>query len=114
MATTDELKNMLKEQEIWESRHLSDDELSFLFPDNGLVKDPCVDCGVSTAFGSGNFVNRIPADRRLEDGTVIDGYMCATCQSPPICFECGYRRAEYLDFRCKVCNEELIDLSEIG
>ena len=112
MTTTNDLKNMLKEQEEWESRLLPCDQIKQIFESDD-VKDPCVDCGESTAFGSGNFVNRIPADRRLEDGTVIDGYMCPTCQSPPVCYECGYRHAEYLDFRCKVCNEELIDLSEV-
>ena len=32
--------------------------------------DPCVECGLSTAFGSGKFVDRIPTD---------DGYKCAIC-----------------------------------
>jgi len=32
--------------------------------------DPCFYCGESTAFGSGRFVNRIPAD---------GGYACAEC-----------------------------------
>ena len=36
------------------------------------VIDPCVHCGESTVFGSGRFVNRIPAD---------DGYACAECMA---------------------------------
>ena len=37
------------------------------------VKDPCIWCEQSTAFGSGRFVNRIPADRDDEEAT-IDGW----------------------------------------
>ena len=103
----EDLKELKNKQKVWEGRSLSDEELSYLFPDNGKVKDPCVHCGVSTAFGSGNFVNRIPADRYLEDGTYINGHMCPTCQSPPLCFECDEQPAEYLDFRCEKCNEEI-------
>ena len=101
-----DFKNMLKEQEEWETRLLPCDQIKRIF-ESGDVKDPCVDCGVSTVFGSGNFVNRIPADRVLEDGTRIDGHMCPTCQSPPICFECGSEHAEYLDFRCEKCNADI-------
>lgn len=36
------------------------------------VIDPCNDCGESTAWGSGNFVNRMSAD---------DGWLCAGCMS---------------------------------
>lgn len=43
------------------------------------IGDHCVECGCSTAFGSGNFVNRIPADNGVKSG-----YMCAECQ----CDEC--------------------------
>jgi len=45
--------------------------------------DLCVECGCNTAFGSGNFVNRIPAD-----SGEVSGYLCAECQSAP-CDECG-------------------------
>lgn len=55
----------------------------------------CVHCGEDTSFGSGRFVNRIPADSNTEaldkDGNVIfkegeyrDGYACAECMM----FEC--------------------------
>ena len=55
----------------------------------------CVKCGEDTSFGSGRFVNRIPADSYCEaldkDGNVIfkegeyrDGYACAECMM----FEC--------------------------
>lgn len=43
------------------------------------VGDACVSCGHDTKFGSGRFVNRIPAD----DGEKT-GFMCAECQ----CIEC--------------------------
>ena len=49
----------------------------------------CVFCGEDTAFGSGRFVNRIPADtyHELDDGTeeYRDGYACAECMAS----ECG-------------------------
>jgi len=35
------------------------------------VSDTCIDCGDDTAWGSGKYVNRVPAD---------DGYLCADCQ----------------------------------
>jgi DNA-directed RNA polymerase subunit RPC12/RpoP len=41
--------------------------------------DNCVDCGEPTTFGSGRFVNRVPAD---------DGYRCAECMEYP-CDRCG-------------------------
>jgi hypothetical protein len=43
------------------------------------IGNHCIGCGCDTAFGSGNFVNRIPAD----DGEK-EGYMCVEC----LCFEC--------------------------
>ena len=50
----------------------------------GDIGDYCVDCLQSTAFGSGRFVNRIPADRDVEDekGNYLgrrDGYLCPEC-----------------------------------
>ncbi len=36
----------------------------------------CIECGNDTAFGSGRFVNRIPADNGVREG-----YLCAECQS---------------------------------
>jgi len=36
-----------------------------------LKPNDCIECGEDTSFGSGRFVNRIPAD---------DNYMCAECQ----------------------------------
>jgi hypothetical protein len=41
--------------------------------------EACIDCKRDTSFGSGLFVNRIPAD---------DGYMCPDCQSVE-CDVCG-------------------------
>ena len=50
----------------------------------GDIGDYCVDCLQSTAFGTGRFVNRIPADRDVEDeeGNYLgnrDGYLCPEC-----------------------------------
>ena len=43
------------------------------------IADPCVECGESTAFGSGRFVNRVPSDK---------GYLCPVCMMIE-CDECG-------------------------
>ena len=43
------------------------------------MSNNCVSCGEDTTFGSGRFVNRIPAD---------DGYMCSECASYE-CDRCG-------------------------
>ena len=43
------------------------------------MSNNCVSCGEDTTFGSGRFVNRIPAD---------DGYMCSECASYECC-RCG-------------------------
>ena len=50
----------------------------------GDIGDYCVDCLQSTAFGTGRFVNRIPADRDVEDEEgnylgVRDGWLCPEC-----------------------------------
>ena len=37
-----------------------------------IKENDCILCGEDTSFGSGRFVNRIPAD---------DNYMCAECQN---------------------------------
>jgi hypothetical protein len=38
------------------------------------IGDTCIDCRESTGWGSGRFVNRMPADDGLEAG-----YLCAEC-----------------------------------
>ena len=54
---------------------------------NAYSKPPwlCVYCDRPTYFGSGNYVNRIPADRDYEwpDGTTEyrNGYACADCMA---------------------------------
>jgi hypothetical protein len=58
------------------------------------VGDQCVDCGQDTKFGSGRFVNRIPADRLLDDGTYRDGWLCAECQAVE-CERCGEQDANW-------------------
>ena len=52
----------------------------------GDIGDYCVECLQSTAFGTGRFVNRIPADRDVEDeeGNYLgrrDGWLCPECNS---------------------------------
>ena len=49
----------------------------------------CIDCKEDTSFGSGKFVNRIPAD----DGEV-SGFMCADCQMVE-CDSCKQKVFEY-------------------
>ena len=45
------------------------------------VVDPCIECGLSTAFGSGRFVNRLPAD---------GGWWCIECIGAVFdCDRCG-------------------------
>jgi hypothetical protein len=59
----------------------------------GDIGDYCVDCLQSTAFGTGRFVNRIPADRDVEDEEgnylgVRDGWLCPECNFWE-CDRCG-------------------------
>lgn len=59
----------------------------------------CVECGKDTKFGSGRFVNRIPADRDLDEDSPfkhlikegysrVNGYLCPECSSEE-CDRCG-------------------------
>ena len=46
------------------------------------IGDECVECGEDTAFGTGKFINRIPAEvQESVDHDRIDGYMCGDCVS---------------------------------
>ena len=66
-----------------------------------MMSELCRDCGEDTSFGSGKFVNRIPAD---------DGWVCAECMLFD-CDECGANTLEVYtceiggDFLCEVCSE---------
>jgi hypothetical protein len=64
------------------------------------IGNRCVNCGKDTSFGSGLFVNRIPADADYEsdindeqgnpifaDGEYRDGYLCPDCSVLP-CDRC--------------------------
>ena len=53
------------------------------------IGDKCVDCLKDTSFGSGRFVNRIPADNGE-----YEGYQCADCQS----IECDNCNTKTLDY----------------
>lgn len=58
------------------------------------IGDTCVDCGNSTAWGSGRFVNRIPADAEWETKD----------KEGKIVFEEGYHRVGYLCEECYCAN----------
>jgi hypothetical protein len=53
------------------------------------VGDACIECGCSTAAGSGSWANRIPAD----DGIRL-GYKCVDCQMIE-CDRCEDKRLHY-------------------
>ena len=57
--------------------------------------DICLECHKSTAFGSGRFVNRIPAGTDEEEG-----YMCEACQTSDECFDCS-KAPVFGDVRCE-------------
>jgi len=50
--------------------------------------DPCVHCLEPTFYGSGRYVNRIPADTDAVCGQYRDGYACAECMAMD-CDHCG-------------------------
>ena len=58
------------------------------------IGNKCVECLQDTSFGSGKYVNRIPADNGINDG-----YMCSYCQSCE-CDVCSELTLEYHN-----CNE---------
>ena len=76
------------------------------------IGDRCVSCGLTTAPGSGRFVNRIPADSSWETDAgayvQVDGWLCEECQSIE-CSRCGEGSAsyEFIAFRpvCDACLE---------
>ena len=41
------------------------------------IGENCIDCNQSVKWGSGFYVNRIPADNGI-----VDGYLCSACQAP--------------------------------
>ena len=62
----------------------------------------CIECHEDTKFGSGRFVNRIPADNEK-----YSGYLCVGCQSEN-CDECNTLTHEYFldddsDVLCEDC-----------
>jgi hypothetical protein len=60
----------------------------------------CIECRKDTSFGSGRFVNRIPASDEEEDG-----YMCEACQTSDECFDCG-KAPVFGDTRCEECGDK--------
>ena len=61
------------------------------------VGEHCIDCGESVAWGSGNYVNRTPAD----DGTLA-GWKCAGCMGIE-CDRCGEMIALDEDITPSMC-----------
>ena len=46
------------------------------------IGDKCLECGEDTAFGTGRFINRIPAETQEScDHVKFEGYMCGDCVS---------------------------------
>ena len=59
------------------------------------IGDECVDCRQDTSFGSGRFVNRVPAfvDREVDGKWLeLDGYLCAECRE----MECEGKDCDYM------------------
>ena len=58
------------------------------------IGNQCVDCRQDTSYGSGKFVNRIPASVDREIGglwVVLEGYQCAECRE----MECEGKDCDY-------------------
>lgn len=88
------------------------------------VVDPCIYCGESTAFGSGNFVNRISGSWMNDAGEEMEGWACAGCLGYE-CDECGEPigldeeiRVDYTDENGKYhygnYHEECYDITKHG
>ena len=82
-----------------------------------MLKDnDCISCGEDTSFGSGRFVNRIPADSPLAHNI----YMCVECQMVE-CDMCNEKTLEYhvtrdgewICEKCKPkCNPKIFEENE--
>ena len=58
------------------------------------IGNQCVDCRQDTSYGSGKFVNRIPASVDREIGGLwvgLEGYQCAECRE----MECEGKDCDY-------------------
>jgi len=84
------------------------------------IGNRCVHCGEDTAFGSGRFVNRIPADADYEaqddkgniifaEGEYRDGYACAECMALP-CDRCN----ELIPLDEDICASDVYDPDDNG
>ena len=82
------------------------------------IGNRCVHCGEDTAFGSGRFVNRIPADADYEaqddkgniifaEGEYRDGYSCAECMARP-CDRCD----ELIPLDEDICPNDVYDFED--
>ena len=70
----------------------------------------CLWCGEDTSFGSGRFVNRIPASRQDGiDDEYRDGFQCAECQCEK-CDVCKQIKEDYeFTIDCDVICQDCID-----
>jgi len=68
------------------------------------IGNKCVECKNDTSFGSGRFVNRIPAGN-----DEFEGYLCTECRLMT-CEMCGEEVVEYGGYNnmivCDDCNPE--------
>ena len=74
----DRLENLLDYLDEEEEYEAPDGNEATLVFDAGEV---CLWCGNSVVWGEGRYVNRVPADRSTDDGTTVDGWMCAECEA---------------------------------
>ena len=69
------------------------------------MSEDCIECGHSTAFGSGRFVNRLPADNGERDGWLCPECLAETCET------CGEEVIEYTGrhgfLQCDECADNL-------
>ena len=83
-----------------------------------LWEDICVGCAEDTSFGSGRFVNRIPADGfaycyETEEEIYVDGWLCWECREMD-CDFCDNKTLEPQiinasgELMCEECDEKFI------
>ena len=66
------------------------------------IGDQCVECGKSSARGSGRFVNRVPAET-----DTLSGFMCGVCVDQNTDVEIGDDGCGCLDgYICQNCKYE--------
>ena len=64
------------------------------------VGDRCVECNEDTSFGSGRFVNRIPADRELDEDSPFKHLIKEGCWM--VCYDCLTQEEKNILYKEKV------------